>query len=438
MEGIMEKNERMSPRQVIISGLALFAIFFGAGNLIIPPLMGSRAGQGWLEAFAGFTLSDTVLVVLGVLAMTKNDGDILKFTRKISPLFGKLLGLIIVLCIGPLMAMPRTAATTFEMGVLPFAPNFSPVLFSVIFFAVVWLFTINRSKVIDIVGGYLTPVLIVILAIIIGSGLIAPLSPPTAHPSGQLAAGVIEGYNTMDCIGAILMSGMIFNNFKAHGVSSRKALAKYTILSGLIAGIGLCLVYGGLTYLGMMSGGFAHGDMTRIEILNAIVRHLLGAWGNVALSAAITFACLTTAAGLVSLSGSYFSEMSKGRFNYKLMVTVVCIVSGAIAIIGVDDIMKFSVPVLLVIYPLVISLIVLNLIDRDNLDTYVYRTTLLFTAAISVVDCLKTLGFKELSIVRLFDRLPLASLGFSWLPIAAVGFVIGLLLSRTVGKRSAA
>jgi len=158
-------------KDVVIVGFALFAMFFGAGNLIFPPYLGVVSGSSWLTGFGGFLLADVGLALLAVAAAAKCNGEISQILGRPGKNLAIVLGSAIMICLGPLLAIPRTAATTFEMGVSPLVSGFNPILFSILFFALTFVLTIKPSKVVDIIGQYLTPALLVALGVLIVKGI---------------------------------------------------------------------------------------------------------------------------------------------------------------------------------------------------------------------------------------------------------------------------
>lgn len=423
-------RETIKVKDIIVSGFALFAIFFGAGNLVLPPYIGLHAGKSWIPAWIGFGLSGPGLTCLGMIAMAKNQGEIERFAGKISYRFSILLGSLAILCIGPLMSVPRTGATTYEIAIQPFFPNFSPILFAIIFFGITLYFAINRSTIIDIIGTYMTPILLIILLVIIFKGIFTSTEAPTVVGTNQFSVGFLEGYHTMDSLGPLVLAGMIISNFRQKGIKSEKTLTRYTIYTELIAATGLLLIYGGLTYLGSIAFNIVPEGVGRTELLNTIVNRLLGGYGNVALGLVVAFACLTTAIGLISATGDFFSRVTKNKLKYQHIVIVSIIVSGIISIIGVDGIINFSLPTLVIIYPVVVALVILNLVDEYIRSDLIYKTTVFCTLAVSLVSGIETAGFENFPLVRLFSQLPLWEIGFSWILAALVGLILGLILSK--------
>ena len=209
-------------RDCIIVGFALFAMFFGAGNLIFPPLLGFITGSEWFITFIAFSITGICIPILGIFAMGKAGGDVQHFAGKVHPVFAVVFGTVIMLGIGPLLALPRTAATTYEIGVLPFTTSISPLVSSIIFFTIVLIFSIKPSKVIDTIGKYLTPVLIIVLAAIVIRAFIAPLGPlENPPPQNFFLKGFLEGYQTMDALAAMLFATIIINNIQERGYSDK-------------------------------------------------------------------------------------------------------------------------------------------------------------------------------------------------------------------------
>ena len=424
----MEK-QKLNIKQILISGFALFAIFFGAGNLIIPPYLGLNSGKGWFLASLGFNLSDSLLILLGILAMSKKGANPRKFGEKVSPNFGLILNLICITLVGPLLSVPRTAATTFEVAVIPFYTDFNKLIFSLIFFTIVYIITINGSKVIDRVGKYLTPTLLIILILLIIGGVSSPHVNLEANENSKLSQGFIEGYQTMDSLGPIFLTAIILEDFRNKGFRSDEELKKASIYAGIISVIGLSVIYTGLTYLGAKSFLSVDPSISRTSLLLVIAQDYLGYIGQIALSLVVGFACLTTAVGLLSAFATSFSQNIGKRFSYKFFVRFGVLLGFILSILGVDRIMEISTPILLFVYPIVISLYILNLIDNDNMDPIVYKIVVFAVALVSLAD-----SFKSLSIDNFYTdiaaSLPLASYGFAFVFVFIISFFIASLLSK--------
>lgn len=423
------KQKKLDTKQIIISGLALFAIFFGAGNLIFPPFLGLNSGKDWFLASLGFNLSDSLLILLGILALSFRSANLKSFAGKLSNSFGSILSLVCITLVGPLLSIPRTGATTYEVALSPFYPNINKILFSFLFFALVYILTINGSKVVDRVGKYLTPTLLIILAILIIKGIFYPDVVLESTAGNKFSAGFIEGYQTMDSLGPIFLTGIILEDLKNKGISEKNDLIRATIYSGLIAVFGLVIVYTGLTYVGAKSIAFADPDLNRTSLLIAISENLLGRNVQIALSLVVGFACLSTAIGLVSAFASIFAENFK-KLSYRFFVRLGVVISFVLSILGVDKIMEISIPTLLFVYPIVISLYILNLIDRGNISPLAYKISIGAVALVSFADALSALGFSNNFYVNGINRLPMADAGFAFVFVFLISLIFGLLISK--------
>ena len=353
--------KQKSITNILTIGFALFAMFFGAGNIILPPIIGLITGEDWSAAVSGFTITAIIAPFLGILAVLFSGDEFTDLGKRINETGGLILATMIILSIGPLVAIPRTAATTFEVGLLPVWPDFNPVISSVLFFAVTLVLSISPSKVVDIIGKYLTPLLLILLTIMIVLGVLHPLDQPIDMGVGareSFRIGFAEGYQTMDVLASVIYAGIIIAAVKAKGYTTQESKTKVTFLSGAVATTCLLFIYGGLVYLGATSGYATSGELKRTELLLYISNHVLGAQGTIALSICIALACLTTAIALVCATGTFFNQLTKGRVSYRVIVIATCIFSAVLAVNGVDQIIDYAGPFLGIIYPITLTLIV--------------------------------------------------------------------------------
>lgn len=415
----------------LIIGLALFAMFFGAGNLIFPPSIGISAGDDWISAMLGFFLTGIGMPLLGIIAITKAGGTLENFASKISSNFGKIFGIIIIVILGPLLGVPRTGATTYEMGISPIFENASPILVSIIFFSLTLFLTIKPTGIIDRIGKLLTPILLIMLSIIIYKGVMMPIGTPiNSNSINTFANGFTEGYQTMDALGAIIFGGIIFNSLLEKGYKDKKSQLKVTLKAGLISSIGLVLVYGGLLYLGATASSVFESDIAKTNLTIAIVASILGEMGKVVLGICVSAACLTTSVGLIATFGNFFSDITKGKLSYKASVIIATIISAVIANLGVENIVAFSEPILAVIYPVAIILIVLNLLDDFIKNKVIYIGAVYGTLLVSIMDGLKALGVNSPIFDNIINILPFWDKGFGWLVPALIGMLISITFSK--------
>lgn len=334
------------------------------------------------------------------------------------------LGCAMVICIGPLLAIPRTAATTYEMGILPtIGSGISPVIFSIVFFALVLVLTIRPSKVVDIVGSILTPALLIALAVLIVKGIVSPLGEirDSSLIQNVFAEGITQGYQTMDALAASVFASIIIMSVIAKGYTGEKEKMKATISAGVIAVIGMALVYGGLCYLGATVSQQYGQDVQQTALIVAITAALLGTTGKILLAIIVALACLTTAIGLSSAAGQYFSTLTDGKLKYEHIVIVVCVFSAIISNFGVSTIIKFSSPILSMVYPATITLVILALFSNKIKNDNVFKCAAYMALLVSVLTVATSFGVK----IPLVNSLPFASLGFNWIVPVVIAGIIG-------------
>ncbi|WP_158962539.1 branched-chain amino acid transport system II carrier protein [Myroides fluvii] len=430
-----------SINNILTIGFALFAMFFGAGNIILPPIIGLITGEEWDSAVFGFTITAIIAPFLGILAVLFSGDEFTDLGKRINKTIGVILATAIILSIGPLVAIPRTAATTFEVGLLPIWPNFNPIVSSVLFFAVTLALSISPSKVVDIIGKYLTPLLLVLLAIMIAMGILYPLHPTTDTGIGAAESfrrGFAEGYQTMDVLASVIYAGIIIAAVKAKGYVSAEAKTRVTFLSGAVATICLLFIYGGLVYLGATSG---YGDATnlkRTELLLYISNQVLGSQGTIALSLCIALACLTTAIALVCATGTFFNQLTKGKVSYKTIVIATCVFSAVLAVNGVDKIIDYAGPFLGIIYPITLTLILYivvfgKIVKRKIPFVGAIATTTVFSIVQFIIGLTIDTTAEESTVFQLNEwikKIPLYNYDVPWLLPSFVVFVILYLFNR--------
>ena len=414
-------------KDILVVGFALFAMFFGAGNLIFPPYLGVVSGTSWTIGFTGFIIADVGLALLAILASAKCGGDINQVIGRSGKILAMILATAITVCIGPLLAIPRTGATTFEMGIQPIFNGFNPIIFSVIFFGLTLVLTIKPSKVVDIIGQYLTPALLIALIVLIIKGIVSPLGDLTqlAKIDGVFAEGISQGYQTMDPLAALALSSVVIISLGQKGYTNQSQKIKLTLSAGIVAGIALFIIYAGLTFLGFtVAGQFIDvnvSDINQTALIVSITEQLLGEPGKILLSVIVILACLTTAIGLTSATAQYFTKISKGRIKYEVTVIAVCIFSAVVSNFGVSTIISFSAPILSIVYPVTIVLVMLTLFGKNIHNDNIFKGATYTALVVSVITVMDSLGIK----VDFIHYLPFDSIGFNWIIPAIIGGLIG-------------
>ena len=414
----------------IIIGFALFAIFFGAGNLIFPPYLGVTAGENWGIATLAFLISDPLLSIIAVMVVAALGGSALNVGRRVHPLFASALAAICVLLIGPIFAVPRTGASTHEIFVQSYFPSAPQWITSLVFFGIVLWITYKENSVMDAIGKYLTPILLVILFCIFVAAIIQPDATfAQTDGTGLFAQGFKEGYQTMDVLGAPLLAGVVMKDITRRGYLNKKDQFRMMFGVGIVAFILLAVVYSTLAYSGASMSTVIDTTAQRAAMLTTIVKNLLGSWGQLAMGLAVCFACLTTAIGLTTTCGQYFEEVSKGKISYKKTILVTVAVEFIISLIGVDSLINLAVPVLTFIFPIMIALILFSAFDQYIPYDWTYLGAVVGAGIVGLVQGINTLsqllgGNLLGDAVKLIGTFPLATYGLEWIVPTFVGALI--------------
>ena len=446
----MQKKISFSTYAII--GTMLFGMFFGAGNLIFPIQMGQLAGTNFWPALIGFLITAIGLPFLGILAFGLSGSNGLRdLASRVHPLFGIVFAVALYLTIGPFFAIPRTATVPFVVGFEPYInPAHSSLylgLFSFVFFAIVYYFSLNPAKIIDYIGKYLTPAFLVFLFILIIIAIVKPMGQfgnPTGDYSGlAFITGFKEGYNTMDALASLAFGIVVISAIKGQGITDRKEIAKATWKAGIFAMILMMLIYGLITYMGASSvsaiGTYDNGGL----IFAAVAQHYFGPFGAILLAIIIVLACLKTSIGLITSCSEFFNQVYP-KISYKWFVLLLCLLSFTIANFGLTNIIQYAIPVLMLLYPLAIVLILLTLCSSlFGHKQSVYAAAMFFTFCVSffdgysaLVDSLPSAALSIFESIKLLymDYLPLYGIGLGWILPAIIGVLIGLFWPATAKK----
>ncbi|MCR8743868.1 branched-chain amino acid transport system II carrier protein [Romboutsia lituseburensis] len=425
----------LSKKDLLLIGLMLFSLFFGAGNLIFPPFLGQSAGDKTWLAMVSFFITAVGFPVLGVVAVAKS-GGLTNLAKRVNNVFAVVFTVLVYLSIGPGLGIPRAGSLPFEMVVSPYLPqtiskSFALFLFTFIFFSVAYWLSLSPTKLVNRMGKVLTPLLLFLIAVIFLGSLFKPLGNYSVasgdYLTSPLVKGFLDGYLTMDTIAALNFGIVIALAIKSKGIEDEKTVVSISIKAGLIAGGLLVLIYSLLAHLGATSGFRFGVTENGAQTLTNVTTYVFGKPGAILLAATFTLACLTTSVGLITSCSQYFTTLTN-KISYKSFVRILSLSSMMLANLGLTKILAISVPVLNAIYPIAIMLIVLSMLDNLLKESsLVYKFTILFTGVISVVDALGQVGFKLDLISNLFSKLPLYSQGLGWVVPALLGVLLGLL-----------
>lgn len=425
----------LSKKDLLLIGLMLFSLFFGAGNLIFPPFLGQSAGSNTWIAMLSFFITSVGFPILGVVAVAKS-GGLTNLAKRVNNSFAVVFTVLVYLSIGPGLGIPRAGSLPFEMVVSPYLPEtvsktFALFLFTFIFFSVAYWLSLSPTKLVNRMGKILTPLLLLLISVIFLGSLFKPLGSYGA-PSGDylttpLVKGFLDGYLTMDTIAALNFGIVIALAIKSKGVESEKAVVSLSIKAGLIAGTLLVAIYSLLAHLGATSGFRFGATENGAQTLTNVTTYVFGKPGALLLAVTFTLACLTTSVGLITSCSQYFTTLTN-KISYKSFVRILALSSMTLANLGLTKILAISVPVLNAIYPMAIMLIVLAMLDNFLKESsLVYKFTMLFTGLVSVVDALGQVGFKLGFVSNLFSKFPLYSQGLGWVLPALFGIFLGLI-----------
>lgn len=416
-------------KEIWIGGFALFSLFFGAGNLILPPTLGVKAGLDWWIVVLGFVTTAVTIPILAIFAHGRLQGTLYDFGKKVSPVFSTAYCLLIYL-IAIAIPSPRTAAVTHEMTVQPFA-DFNALYTSIVYFILVFIFAINRSKIIGLIGKFLTPIIVMILLVIIGIAVLSSpgIVPPTTFKT-PFVDGLLEGYQTFDAIGGVVVGAVIIIslNYSSHTTfEDRRNLIRK---AGLIAGTGLLLIYGGLILSGSLFSSTFAENASRIEVLSGLSTQTLGDLGTTFLSVLVALACFTTAVGIVTGTADYMKGICKdSQKAYIITAAIASIIGIIVGSFQVDFIITLAVPALMFLYPITIVLILLNIVPEKYASKLVFRGVVLVTFIFSIPDFLGFIIPRE-NLTGIKNIIPLANSSLGWVIPACLVFVVVNLIPK--------
>lgn len=428
-------------KNTFVVGFLLFAIFFGAGNLIFPPKLGYDSGVEFIPAILGFVLTGIGLPLLGIIVSAFYEGGYKTSLDKIHPWFSLAFLMAIYLAIGPFFAGPRTAATAYEMALMPFLGEASPLsmlIFTFIYFVITLWLALNPSKMVDRIGAILTPILLIaIIALVIRASFILSNDaqiPPIVSEQSYFFKGMVEGYLTMDALASLAYSVIVLNAIRRKGVS-QSALQKQTIAAGLVAAIALGVIYIALGWIGnnmpIDEGTLAMLAEKKLDlgtyILNTATTQAFGELGRAILGIIVSLACLTTAVGLAVSVSEYFYAIFP-KISYKVYVILFAVISFTIANQGLKEVISKSIPVLLVLYPIAMTVILMLLVNLViALPLTAQRLSLLLVTVVAIASVVG-IGFTE--------NLPLKAYSMEWLPFAIIGGIIGAIIHPIIRSKS--
>ena len=449
-------KEKISGKDYTLISSMLFGMFFGAGNLIFPLILGAKAGKDMPLALLGMLVSAVGFPLLGIISMgiSKSEG-LLDMAGRVSKGFAYFFTCALYLTIGPFFAIPRCGATSFAVGFAPLSGEHRALfqlIFTLLFFAAVLIFSLRPSKITDTVGKWLNPIFLLLLSVLVFAVLLRPANGVSQVPvsedyaRGTVFSGFLQGYDTLDVLASLAFGIIVINVIRGYGVENPSDIAKSTVKSGVFSMTFMAVIYAIIALAGtecysLYADRLSNPDFTGGDAFSVIAEHYFGRAGLVILALTVTFCCLKTAVGLVTSCSETFVEMFPKGPKYKTYAVGFSVFSFAVSNIGLSNIISFSAPVLYLLYPLAIVLVLLNLFGKFFKNRQcVFVTTMLFTGAAALCDLIRVSGIEALSgTVSAIGRvLPLYGVGMGWILPSAAGLLLGLFVSALSKPKTSA
>ena len=441
-------KRKLTAREIVAVASLLFGLFFGAGNLIFPVHMGQMAGANSVAAILGFVVTAVGLPLLAIVSMALSRSESLaQLAGRVGKHYGVFFTCLLYLTIGPCFAIPRCASTSFTVGLAPLVGEdqqaLALLIFSTLFFALVLWFSLRPSGILTYVGKVINPVFLVFLLLLVAASLLNPMAslsdvaPEGDYVNRSFITGFLEGYNTMDILAALAFGITIIQVIRELGIENAEDVAGATYRAGFFSSLLMAVIYALITVMGATSRGvFATSENGGIA-LTQIAHHYFGSAGQLILAATVTLACLKTSIGLVTSCAETFSLLFP-KVSYKAWTVLFSLFPLVVANFGLTQIITLSLPVLMFLYPLAITLILLTVFGKFyGNDRKVYVSVTVCTLAAAILDLLNALPTAAKEAIRVTGlltwaetNLPLFDLGLGWLLPAAVGLVVGLVWKK--------
>ena len=416
--------KKLTKSQFLQLSIMLFGLFFGAGNLIFPPLLGNKAGSATFISLIAFCVTAVLFPVLGAIVVGKTNG-LSNLAKRVGPMFSVVFTTAIYLSIGPGLGIPRAGSVPFEMAIAPYVPetlnlNIVRFVYTLVFFTIALLICLKPNKLVERVGKFLTPTLL--LMILFMFVRIVMMDKNIAAPSGDylkapVTKGFLAGYETMDAVAALNFGFVIAQAIRRFGIEDENEVTKYEIKAGLLAGSVLFIVYAMLASIGMIGSQKFAGAENGAQVLSGSIKLVLGNYGLVLLAFIFTLACLTTCVGLITSGGEYFEKLFNNKLSYKAWVYIWTLFSFVMANFGLNKLLAFSVPLLQIIYPVALVLIVMGISHKYlNYSKVSYVSSAVVAVGLPLVEVLdKTFHINFGFVTNFVKSLALYEEGLAWL-----------------------
>ena len=430
---------KLSKVEILKISLLTFSLFFGAGNLMFPPMLGKEAGTNLVFAMLYFSITAIIFPILAIIVVTKTNG-LKNMANRVDKTFGMLFTIATALAIGPGLAVPRAGVLPYEIALSHHTGDmkWALLLYTTIFFGIVCWFCLTPSKLLDRISKFLSPLfLFLIILLLFGTmfkGMTSYAQPLEKYVPLKGVQGFLDGYMTLDTLAGLMYGLVISYVIKDKGITDEKEVIKSVSKTGIVAGIFLFIVYFIIAHIGGVSGVIYPDTKNGLEILRNMSLNLYGQFGFIILVMLFFIACLNIAVGVTTSISQYFSQLFP-KISYKYWVIIWIILSCAIANNGLAQILSYSVPVLLCIYPVAVELIVLSILNEKIKNyKYVYSSTIYTTLFISFVSTLDKSNIKIPMITDMISKLPLYKLDLEWILVAIIVALITIFINKILKK----
>ncbi|MFC3849951.1 branched-chain amino acid transport system II carrier protein [Corynebacterium hansenii] len=424
-------DSRSTGPTIIVVGLMLFAMFFGAGNLIFPPQLGTEAGTAYGPAMAGFLSTAVLLPALAVIAVSVSGNGIVDIASRAGRAFGLVFSVAVYLSIGALYAIPRTANVAFETGVAGVAGTSSAwalFAFTAAFFALSLWLSLRPGGIVDSLGRWLTPALLILIValVVVGSMVLGaePGEPTQKWAGSPYAAGFLEGYLTMDSLAALVFGIVVIDSLRSRGIRRQRQVVTSSILAGVVAVVLLGLVYLGLGRLGQgIDGEYTNGAL----LLSDAATRAFGAAGAWVFALIVLLACLTTAVGLITSTAAFFSSLTP-RIGFRAWAIAFTLAGLLMSNLGLETIIGIAIPLNVFLYPMAVALVFLTLLQAALPFRLVwsYRVPVAVAGVFALIDLARALDVDPAAAMPALADLPLYAESLSWVLPTVIALAICL------------
>lgn len=424
----------MSKKNILFIGFMLFSLFFGAGNLIFPPFLGLESGTNFAPAIVGFLITGVLLPFMAIIAIALSDNGLLSMGNRVHKVFGMIFAIIIYMSIGAFYGIPRASNVAYELGfkqIVQVSGSLPLLIFSLLFFGLTYYISLNPKKIVDRIGQFLTPILLLVLGVLVVQAFIKfdniSSAPVEDYASSPFVNGFLEGYFTMDAVAALAFGIVVVNALKDKGSKSKSELIKGTLGAGFIASIGLAIVYFSLGWIGKVipkETTFENGA----DVLTEAASILFPSGGGLLFGIIVILACLTTCVGLINACSRFFNEIYP-KLSYQAYVAIFVVVGLLVSNLGLNAILALATPLLVFIYPIAIVLVILSLLQHIvGGGKMMYRFAIFITFFFALYEVFTTTGFSLDRVTERLNMIPFFEYGLGWVVPAFVAALAGYIL----------